>query len=325
MTSSEIRPVIAVDLGGTKIEAALVHPSGRVLGRERVPTLAASGQAQVIKQIYLGIDNLRAQTNISIEETAGICVAAAGPVDMDRGIITTSPHLPGWQSVPLGKVIGERYQAAAFLINDAKAAVLGEHRFGAGQGTANFICITLGTGIGGGIIANGKLYFGQNGAAGEMGHMTIDNHGIKCTCGNTGCWETLASGSAIERETTRRLAAGEASVLKSILKDGAAVTASQVGEAARQNDPLALSVIAWAAGHLGTGLVNLVNIFNPETIAIGGGLAKIGPLLLEPAITVVRQRAFKLMSDNVTVVPSRLGDDIAVLGAAAYVFEKDKL
>jgi glucokinase len=244
---------------------------------------------------------------------------------MDRGIITTSPHLPGWQSVPLAKIIGERYQAAAFLINDAKAAVLGEHRFGAGRGTANFICITLGTGIGGGIIANSKLYFGQNGAAGEMGHMTIDNHGIKCACGNTGCWETLASGSAIERETTRRLAAGEASVLRALSNNGAAVfTASQVGEAARQNDPLALSVIAWAADHLGTGLVNLVNIFNPEMIAIGGGLAKIGPLLLDPAVTMVRQRSFKLMADNVAIVPSKLGDDIAVLGAAAYVFEKGK-
>jgi glucokinase len=314
--------VIAVDLGGTKIVAALVHPSGRVLGRERVPTMAAAGQAQAIEQIYLGIDNLRAQTGVGILETAGICVAAAGPVDMDRGIITTSPHLPGWQSVPLGKIIGERYQTVSFLINDAKAAVLGEHRFGAGQGTANFICITLGTGIGGGIISNGKMYFGQNGAAGEMGHMTIDNHGIKCSCGNTGCWETLASGSAIERETVRCLADGEPSILKSLLKDGAAVTASQVGEAARQNDALALSVISWAAGHLGTGLVNLVNIFNPEMIAIGGGLAKIGPLLIEPAIAVVRQRAFKLMADNVAIVPSKLGDDIAVLGAAAYVFEK---
>ncbi len=323
MAGSENRPVIAVDLGGTKIEAALITPSGRILGRERVPTMAAAGQTQVIKQINLGIDNLRAQTGINIVDTAGICVAAAGPVDMERGVITTSPHLPGWQSVPLGKIIGERYQTNSFLINDAKAAVLGEHRFGAGRGVNNFICITLGTGIGGGIITNGKLYFGQNGAAGEMGHMTIDNHGLKCACGNTGCWETLASGSAIERETVRRLAAGEASVLRSMSNDGAeAVTASMVGEAARQKDPLALSVIAWAAGHLGTGLVNLVNIFNPEMIAIGGGLAKTGPRLLDSAIAIVRQRAFKLMADNAKIVPAQLGDDIAVMGAAAFVFEK---
>lgn len=325
MAGSENHHVIAVDLGGTKIEAALISPTGQILGRERVPTMAAAGQTQVIKQIYLGIDNLRAQTNVDTAEIAGICIAAAGPVDMDRGIITTAPHLPGWQSVPLGKIIGERYQIESFLINDAKAAVLGEHRFGAGRGVNNFICITLGTGIGGGIIINGKLYFGQNGAAGEMGHMTIDNHGLKCACGNTGCWETLASGSAIARETTRRLAAGEVSLLRALLKNGAdAVTASMVGEAARQNDPLALNVIAWAAGHLGTGLVNLVNIFNPEMIAIGGGLAKIGPRLLDPAIALVRQRAFKLMADNVKIVPSKLGDDIAVMGAAAYVFEKGK-
>jgi glucokinase len=322
MSKTKEHPVIAVDLGGTKIEAALITSSGKILGRERTATEANKGKEHVLKQLFGSIDNLLEHSRTKITETAGICIGAPGPVDMNQGILSNPPHLPGWGSVALRSIIANRFSVDSYLINDAKAAAVGEHIFGAGKGVDNMICITLGTGIGGGLITNGRLYTGAFGGAGEIGHMTIDINGPKCNCGNLGCWELFASGTAMEKETAIRLSLGEKSSLQQLFSTGERITASQIAEAARRDDPLAQNIIAWSATHIGIGLTNLVNILNPQMIVIGGGLSKIGPMLLDPAITLVKQRASKLLADAVTIVPSMLGDDIAVMGAAAYVFEK---
>jgi glucokinase len=315
------KPVVAVDMGGTKIAAGLVSRSGNLSHRERALTMAVEGPAPVMERLFAVIDVVLTQAKLKPADTAGICVAAASPIDMNKGMITNAPNLPGWDAIPLRKIVTEKYEVDSFLINDAKAAALGEHEFGEGKGVNNLICITLGTGIGGGIVTGGRLYLGQSGAAGEVGHMTIDVNGPRCVCGNVGCWELFASGTAMEREAARRLESGEESSLRTLFQGGERqVKAEQIAEAARQGDPLALSVIEWSANNVGTGLVNLANIFNPEMIVVGGGLSKIGALLLDPGIKAVRQRTFPVISQAIRIVPSTIGDDAAILGAAAFAF-----
>jgi len=238
-------------------------------------------------------------------------------------MITASPNLPGWYDVPLRGIVSEKYGVNTFLINDADAAALGEHRFGAGKGVNTLVYLTVSTGIGGGIIINGKLHTGLHGSAAEIGHMTIDVNGPKCNCGNVGCWETLASGTAMAKEAIRRVSQGERSSLTEIV-DGKIenITAEEVSLAAQGGDWLALEVISKVATYLGIGMTNLVNIFDPEMIIVGGGLAKMGDLLLSPVRQLVRERAFTLSAQTVRIVPAQLGDDAGVLGAAAFAFQQ---
>jgi glucokinase len=187
------------------------------------------------------------------------------------------------------------------------------------------IYVTVSTGIGGGIIINGELYSGVDGCAAEIGHMTIDANGPECNCGNRGCLEVLASGTAVAREAIVRLKRGERSRISELVGDKLEdIDARIVGVAAKGGDPLASEIIAKAAYYLGVGLVNLVNIFNPERIIIGGGMSHLGDMLLEPAKRVVKERAFKLPAQSVSIVPSQLGDDAGVIGAALFVFQSAK-
>jgi len=311
------KPVLAMDLGGTKIMAAII--SSKVIAKEYQLTLADEGPQSVISRVMSAIDRLLTLRNLDPSQLDSISIAAAGAIDSEKGLVTSSPNLPGWCDIPLRDMVRGKYGVNTFLINDASAAVLGEHHSGAGKGVNNLIMLTVGTGIGGGIIINDRLYSGPSGSAGEIGHMTIDVNGPKCSCGNIGCLETLSSGTAVAKEAIRRLGQGEKSSLTEIVEGKIGdITAEKVSLAARGGDPLALEVISKAATYLGVGLVNLVNIFNPEMIIIGGGLAKMGDLLLEPARRVVSERAFQLSARLVRIVPSQLGDDAAVLGAAIF-------
>jgi glucokinase len=234
-----------------------------------------------------------------------------------------SPNLPGWHDIPLRDRIKERFGLDTFLVNDASAAALGEHRLGAGRGTVNLIYITVSTGIGGGIIIDGGLYLGSSGSAGEIGHMTIDANGPDCYCGNKGCLEVLASGTAIAREAKKSIAAGESSALTAMVAGKPeAITAKEVSLAAEGGDPLALKVVAEAANYLGVGMTNVVNIFNPDMVVIGGSVAKMGDRLLDPVRQVVAETAFGLSAKAVHIVPAGLGDDVGLLGAALYALEQ---
>jgi len=209
-----------------------------------------------------------------------------------------------------------------FLLNDASAAALGEHRMGAGRGLDNLIYITVSTGIGGGLVINGQLYNGTDGCAAEIGHMTILVDGPLCKCGKRGCLEALASGTAIARMARERLAAGGKSCLAELTRGKIEdVTAELVAEAARRGDALALSVIDEAARYLGIGLANLVNIINPQMIIIGGGVSKMGAMLFRPARKSMKEHAFKLPARTVRVVRPRLGLDAGLFGAAIYTRE----
>jgi len=312
-------PVLAIDIGGTKIIAANISSECQLMASEYCLTLADEGPQAVINRIFSTIDRLLGLRNIDVSQLHSISVACAGAIDFDRGIVTLSPNLPGWRDIPLRDIVKEKYGVNTFLLNDASAAVLSEHRFGAGRGLNNLIYITVSTGIGSGIMINGQLYSGASGGAGEIGHTTIDVNGPRCSCGNIGCLEMLASGTAMAREAIRRIKAGERSSPIKITKGKIEnITAEEVSMAAQGGDSLALEVILQAATYLGVGLVNVVNVFNPEMIIIGGGMSKMGDLLLNPARQVVKERAYQLLAQAVRIVLAELGDNAEVLGAAIF-------
>ncbi|MFC1989105.1 ROK family protein [Chloroflexota bacterium] len=319
---SRRQPVLAVDLGGTKIIAALISSNGEMVDRDYSLTLADEGPDSVIGRIFSAVDRLCSRSNMSPSQLTAISIAAAGVIDMEKGIITKSPNLPGWIDIPLRDMVKDKYRVSIFLINDANAAALGEHRFGAGKGANNLVLLTLGTGIGGGIIINGDLYFGSSGGAGEVGHMAIDVNGPQCNCGHIGCLEMLVSGKAVAKEAVRRVSRGEKSCLIEMVEGRIEnITAREVSLAAQQGDYLSSGVIAKAAEYLGAAMVNLVNIFNSEIIVVGGGMSNMGELLLDPVRQIVQERAFKLSAQAVRIVPAQLGEDAGVFGAAALAFQ----
>lgn len=316
-------PILAIDIGGTKIIAAIISYQRQIVAKDYSLTLADEGVEAVTGRLFSAIDRLLKAKDIAPSQLDSISIAAAGAIDLERGLVTSSPNLPGWHDIPLREIVSSKYRVNTVLANDANAVALAEHQLGAGKGVSNLVLITVGTGIGGGIIMNGRLYSGTSGSAGEVGHMTIDVNGPRCSCGNIGCWETLASGRAIAREAIARIGRGESSILAKMVGGKLEkITAETVEAAARGGDSLALGVISQAATYLGVGMVNLVNIFNPEMIIVGGGVAKMGELLLEPARRVVRERAFKLAAEAVRIVPAQLGEDGGVLGGAILAYNQ---
>ena len=321
-----LNPLLAIDLGGSKIIAALVSPQGEIIAREYTATLAEEGPEAVIKRMLAAVDNLLSKVNISRSRFSVLAIAAAGAINSEKGVVTASPNLPGWHNVPLKEMVEKETELEVFLINDASAAALGEHHFGAGKGVNNLIYITVSTGIGGGIIIDGKLYGGVSGSAGEIGHMSIDINGPRCNCGNIGCLETLASGKAVAREAQRQIAQGAKSIILKLAEgELQSITAQTVSAAAQRGDALASAIIAKAATYLGIGMVNLVNIFNPEMIIIGGGMAQMGDMLLNPARQVVAERAFQLPAQAVCIVSSQLGDNAGVIGATTFLLSSEKV
>jgi glucokinase len=320
---AETRLVLGVDLGGSKILSAVVNGEGRMLSRDHSLTPAARGPEAVTQAILASVCTALDQAGIVGTELAGIGIGAPGLSNPETGVVFTSPHLPGWKDVPLKDIVEEEMGVKTYLINDANAAALGEMRFGAARGARNFVYVTLSTGIGGGIVIDGQIYSGALGTAGEIGHMTIDIDGPPCDCGNTGCWETLASGTALAREAKKCLKEGDRT---SILEyaDGSInkVTAETVHRAAEQGDALAKELIARTSYYVGVGLANLINIFNPELIIIGGGLSNMGAMLLEPAYKVAAERAYRVAFAHVRFARPELGRNSGVIGVAAYVLQQ---
>ena len=309
---------VGVDIGGTKIDAVLADDCGNIIKRELKETRASEGPNAVIKRI---VDAVKAVSSGS--KIAAVGIGAAGIIDVETGLITTSPNLPGWRNIKLKDILERELGIKTFVDNDATVAALAEHKFGIAAGCDHFICVTLGTGIGGGIVTNGQVYRGTSGAAGEIGHMTIDVNGPLCGCGNRGCWETLASGSALEREAKAKMAEGIQTTIPRYAKgsDGR-VTAKGIFLAAQDGDELAKKLIEQLGFYVGVGLSNLINIFNPQLVVISGGVSRMGDMLLEPARKTVRERAFELSAKAVRVEVSSLGYDAGPLGAVALALSE---
>ncbi len=317
--------VLGIDLGGTKILTSVVNEEGRMLSRDHSITPAAKGREAVIRAIMESTEHALAEANVSASDLAAIGIGAPGLSNPRTGVLYTSPNLPGWHDVPLRDIISGELDKTTYLINDANAAAVGELYYGAGRGARHFIYITVSTGIGGGIIIDGEIYDGATGTAGELGHMVIEDNGPLCNCGNTGCWEMLASGTALAAEARRIIERGaDNTILEYAGGAVEKVNAEAIHEAAKAGDELANRLIGRSAYYLGVGLANLVNIFNPEVIVIGGGLSNIGDMLLLPAYEEAERRAFKQSYQATRFASAELGRNSGVIGAAAYALRQVK-
>lgn len=315
--------IAGVDVGGTKILSGVASEAGELLSRDYRFTQAEAGAGAGVERILASVESACKAAGISLSQLSGIALAIAGLVNMKSGVLAVSPNLPGWVNVPLVSMLRSRTGLEVYIINDATAAALGEKCYGAGRGVDNLVYLTVSTGIGGGIVANGELYCGADGLAGEIGHMIIQADGPECACGSHGCLESLASGTAIAREAISRLKAGASSLLREMAGgDIRSITAKEIESAARQGDRLAQEVIARAAYYLGLGLGNIVNIFDPELIIVGGGVAQMGDLLLAPAIETMHRSAYALQVAQARVVPAQIGDSAGVLGAVAFALQQ---
>ena len=323
MSPSASQYIIGVDLGGTKISvgAMPVDGSREIAMRADLTLASVSGADGVVGRIASNIDAVIAQT---IAETGctrsdfiGVGVGAPGPLDRKKGIVLVAPNL-GWHDYPLKERVEHAVGIRTTLENDANCATLGEWWVGAAKGATNAIGMTIGTGIGGGLILDGKLYHGASDVAGEIGHTTIDSNGRRCACGNYGCLEAYASGPAIAERAREALAGGELSFLNEMVGgDVAKITAATVYEAAKRGDSVAAEVVRDTARFIGIGLANLLNVFNPEVVVIAGGVTQAGEDLLAPIRAEVKRRAFKAAVDACRIVPGALGATAGTVGAVA--------
>jgi glucokinase len=311
--------IVGVDVGGTQIRAALADGEGRIIHRTSCLTLAEEGLEPVIGRIKGAIYEVMGSTDRG--QVRGIGITAPGPLDPWKGIIMEAPNLSGWKNVPLKELMEEEFGLPVLVGNDANLAALAEQRFGAGQGVADLIYITVSTGIGGGIIIDNKLLLGAQGFAGEVGHHTIEAHGPRCNCGNIGCLEALAAGPAIARCARELIRNGIGTTIADLVDgDLDKITAREVNQAAQAGDPVAIELFRQAGFYIGVGIVNLLHLFNPSLIVIGGSVTKAGDLLFEPIRATVRERAMaSYYWEDTPIVPAALGDDVGLLGAVALV------
>lgn len=308
---------LAVDLGGTELRAAAVAPGGRILAEAGTPTDAMAGPERVMDQIVALLAEVRSR--VPDLEILGLGIGAPGPLDPIAGISIAPPTLRGWHDVPLAAILRDRLGLPVRLENDANAAALGEWRYGAGRGLASIVFVTVSTGIGGGVVADGRILHGRRGLAAEIGHMTITERGGRCFCGAVGCFEAVASGSALGWSATKATSPGDGSRLRALSADGA-VTARHVADAAREGDRQALALLAEEARWLGIGFTNLLHLYSPEAIVVGGGLSVALDLMAADIARTITERAMPAYRD-VPVVAAGLGRHAGLVGAASLVLE----
>jgi glucokinase len=315
--------VVGIDLGGTKFRACLADTAGSVLRRESWPTEAEQGPQAVMARLREAVREIAAGEGL--ERVAGIGFGAPGPLDPWQGIIIQPPNLPGWDRVPLREEMQRDLGVPVYVGNDANLAALGELFFGAGRGLHNIVYFTVSTGVGGGVIVDDRLLLGSTGLAAELGHMVVDASGPLCNCGNSGCLEVLASGTAIAREARAGIRKGVSTLITSLVQgEDDEVDALVVEKAARQGDPFAAKLMETAARYMGIGIVNALHIFDPEMVIIGGGVSQAGDLLFRPMLAEVKRRAMKAYWEKVSIVPAGLGDDSGLMGALALAISETR-
>lgn len=296
---------VGIDMGGTNVRVGVVDAAGNVMAVSKAPTRPEEGPAAVVGRVAGMVRDVLASPQVAglARAVAGVGLATPGPVDAGRGVIVTTPNMPGWRDVPVAGLLGAEIGLRVRHVRDANAALLGEAWLGAARGHRDVILLTLGTGVGGAALVGGGLLLGRDGFGGEFGHLTIDPDGPPCGCGNRGCLESFVSGSALRRRTGQ-----DARVLFA---------------AARQGDPDARAAVTQVAVSLGIGLASLANAFNPSVIVLGGGVMDGWDLLRERTIEEMCGRAFPPVTADLAVVPAGLGDVAGLLGAARLVLEGD--
>ncbi|RJP74286.1 MAG: ROK family protein [Candidatus Abyssobacteria bacterium SURF_17] len=315
--------ILALDIGGTKLAAALFDSHLNLLARSRMPTHAHKGPDAVFERLIQLAETVSARAGIDLHRVRCIGVGCGGPLDTETGLIYSPPNLPGWDAYPLKETLEARFSTPAFVDNDANAAAMAEHRFGAGRNRKNIFYITVSTGIGAGLILDGKIYRGANYSAGEFGHIVLEPNGPRCNCGGRGCLEALASGTAIAKRAREEIKNAPTSLLaKSFANKTHSLTAKDVVAAARQGDTLSAQILREAAHYIGLGITSAIHLLNPEIVIIGGGLTRAGKLLFDPIRTTVAERAQHYIAHFVRIVPAKLGTRVGIYGALAVALDR---
>lgn len=310
--------IIAVDLGATKIRTGIASADGKIINKKQIPTNRAEGAGYILDRIAICVKEIIKENSSAGDEILGIAVATPGPLSYRDSIVWDSPNLR-WSRVALKKELERRLGKTVIVDKDTNMAALGEFHFGRHGRCKHLLYVTVSTGIGGAVIIDGRLYRGKSGGAGEFGHMVTDPSGPYCNCGRKGCLEAMASGTAVARQAQKLIARGKGQAILACASGGD-ITAREVGIAARNGDSEAQTIITDLKEYLAAGLANLVNIFDPEVLVLGGGVAMgLQDLLLEPLFSSVRERVFALNSDGLELVLTSLGEDIGLYGCIASV------
>jgi glucokinase len=309
--------VFAADLGGTHLRVALVDESGRILTQLKKETPKGTNPECVVRALVEAEKQCLSDGHVGSSRVIAASIMVPGAVDKTNSVVVQAPNVPCLNNFGLRQALEDELGRPVVLENDANAAAMGEMWLGAARGYQNVICVTLGTGVGGGIILDGKLWRGSDGAAGEFGHTTVNPFGgLKCKCGNEGCLELFASATAIVRMAAEDLLHFPQSLLK-----GEKLTAETVYDAGRQGDELAVAVFERVGRYLGVGLVNIINLLNPEIIVIGGGVVNGWNLFANAMRQQVADRVFRSQVNRVKIVPAECGDNAGLLGAARLAFD----
>ncbi len=323
--SAETRYFAGVDVGGTNLRAA-VWDTGteRLLAMRHAPTLSHEGHAAVLARLAGLIREAIAAAGLTLVQVRAVGLGLPGRLNPTEGVVEFLPNLAGhWIGVRVAETLTAALHLPIHLINDARAMTFGEWRYGAGRGVDTLACLTLGTGIGGGIVVNGQLLWGINGTLGEIGHQIVEVDGLPCTCGGRGCLEVYASGTAIAAAAVRAVREGCETCLRDMADgDPTRITADMVARAAQSGDPVARAIFERAGVYLGIVISNVVLTINPQRIVIGGGMAGVGDLLFEPARRTLYERVHLAPVDHIAIVPAQLGANAGLIGAAAWAEQK---
>lgn len=321
--------VIGVDLGATNIVCILSSRDGRIVTRDTRKTFGDKGKEKTISQIINSAKDVIREgerLGVSTKSILGMGVGGPGPINSDEGVIYVAPNIPGWINTSLIKELKNEFDLPIFLENDANVAALGEWWLGAGKSVDNMVLLTLGTGIGGGIIINGGILHGIRHTAGEVGHMIIKENGLLCGCGNHGCFEAYASAKAVVNRTLTEIRRGEKTMLTDIVKNRPEkITCKLIYDTAKRGDNLCKKIVEDTVKYLGIGIANIVNIINPQMIVLGGGMAKAGDFLFDPVREYVKEHAFNAAMEGVKIVPAALGTNAGAIGAVAFVLKRNGL
>jgi glucokinase len=317
------RPVLAVDLGGTQIRAALITPDRSVHCRRAEPTNDEAGVEAVVGRIVEVVAEVRSEAaSAGLPSPAGIGVSSPGPLDPHRGIVLSPPNLRGWDDVPIVARLAGELDLPTYLERDTNVAVMAEWRYGAARGTRDAVYVTVSTGVGGGIISNGRPITGRDGLAGEVGHLVVELEGPPCGCGGIGHVEAIASGTGIERRAQELLDRGGSPGLARLVEAGEPLDAELVGRAADEGDAAARDLLdrAWVA--IGALCGSLVNLLDPEVIVIGGGIAEHRPRLFEVARRELPSRILPALAGRARIEPAALGGDVSLIGLLPIVNDR---
>ncbi len=319
-----MRPfAIGIDLGGTNIKGGLVRRDGSVVLKKSVKTEADRGVDHVVGRIAEMVNRLIDESATDRNAVASVCVGSPGPLNSKTGVIYDAPNLH-WKDVPLSERLETLVKMPVFVENDANAAAFGEAWAGAARNFECTILLTLGTGIGGGIVLNGRVWSGADDTAGELGHMSIDYRGRRCNCGSRGCIEAYASAPAVALRMKEAVEAGRDSSLKAAILEGEEVDARRIHQAALEGDALAREIIEETGRLLGVAVAGYVNIFNPNYVILHGGMVEAGEMLLGPLREEMAGRCFEVAQRHLKVLPSALKGDAGIVGAAGCAFLRSK-